>query len=404
MRFLRRTFLLVLLWPTLACADTVTILEPTQGSRLWPAFDGAEEGRDRLRLRLTQVADGFNRPTDIQAIPDAPGQFAILEKSGQAWRVDVRTRKATRWFRMKVLTRSEQGLLGIAFHPRFSQNGRFFVHASVRKGQRKLSQISEWRAAGRTKSRAAKTRVLLEEVQPWPNHNAGQLAFGPDGMLYIGLGDGGSGNDPLEAGQNANMLLGAMLRIDVDSGARPYGIPPDNPYVGQADARPEIWAIGLRNPWRFSFAPDGRLIAADVGQNRWEEITFVGRGDNLGWNVREGAACFRPAKNCVRGKMRDPFYVYGRREGVSVTGGYVYTGQTIPSLRGRYVFGDFASGRLWAIPVPTKDRLVKRTEALSLGRWGVSPSAFGLGHDGELYVLDFAEGGVYRLEPEGARK
>jgi glucose/arabinose dehydrogenase len=243
--------------------------------------------------------------------------------------------------------------------------------------------------------------VLLEVEQPYQNHNAGQLVFGPDGMLYVGLGDGGFRDDPKGNGQNPGVLLGKMLRIDVNGSddKAPYRVPPDNPFIGKPGFRPEIWAWGLRNPWRYSFDPQGRLIVADVGQDRWEEIDIVQAGDNLGWQVREGFVCARKdPQNCEPTGMTDPFFVYGRQDGASITGGYVYSGSRVPALRGLYVFGDFVSGRLFALALPA-ERTTRIAEPIALGHWPLLPSTFGRDANGELYVATFANGDIYRFAP-----
>jgi glucose/arabinose dehydrogenase len=211
-------------------------------------------------------------------------------------------------------------------------------------------------------------------------------------MLYVGLGDGGAANDPQDNGQKPGALLGKMLRLDVDGASL---VPSDNPFVGREGWRPEIWAYGLRNPWRYVFAPDGRLVVADVGQNLWEEVSVVGRGDNMGWARREGAHCFPPKRQCSAEGMVDPIHEYGREEGISITGGVFATGDAVPALRGKYLFADFGSGRFWAIDLP---KGVQRVDTVhSLGRWPVTPSAFGRDAAGNVYVADFARGIVYRF-------
>jgi glucose/arabinose dehydrogenase len=250
---------------------------------------------------------------------------------------------------------------------------------------------------------ASETRAVLEVKQPYDNHNGGQIAFGEDGYLYIALGDGGDGGDPHRNGQNRNTLLGKILRIDVDrtDGGMQYGIPSDNPFVGDPSARAEIWAYGVRNPWRFSFDRGGRMIVADVGQDRFEELSFAGRGGNLGWRQREADVCFEaPADGspCDDGLMREPFLAYGREDGQSVTGGLVYEGSAIPELRGKYLFADFVRGKFWALDLPdVSDDRVSPRALLSLGRFSVMPSAFARDVVGELYVADFGRGSVYRI-------
>jgi glucose/arabinose dehydrogenase len=241
-------------------------------------------------------------------------------------------------------------------------------------------------------------RVLLEVRQPFSNHKGGQLAFGPDGFLYIGLGDGGSGGDPYENAQNKNVLLGKILRIDVDRPTvdRPYGIPVDNPFAA-GGGRPEIFALGLRNPWRFSFDREtGRLFAGDVGQDEVEEIDIVVKGGNYGWNRMEGTQCYQPRVNCPREGFILPVAEYRHDEGVAVTGGFVYRGKTLPALQGLYVFGDFGTSTVWTIPATAAPGLRERT--LLLPRSGLELSSFGEDAQGELYLLDL-RGGIYRLVP-----
>jgi glucose/arabinose dehydrogenase len=293
---------------------------------------------------------------------------------------------------------SELGLLGLAFHPRYADNGLFYLDTNPRGGGPLRTQISEWfwRSDMSGKQLATQKRVLLEIEQPYKNHDGGQVAFGPDGYLYIGMGDGGSRADPQGNGQNLGSLLGKMLRIDVNS-APGYAVPPDNPFLKTPGARPEIWAYGLRNPWRFSFDPKGRLIAADVGQDSFEEVDIVSAGANMGWNVREATHCFNPKDGCPKGDMVDPIFEYGREAGQSITGGFVYQGTRIPWLRDKYVVGDFVTGRLWALELPSDASHPAKAEEL-----GVFPhafSSFARAPNGEIYALDFARGLVLAILP-----
>jgi len=330
--------------------------------------------------------------------------MVVLEKGGTARWVDLDSGRSEAWLSLPVVTVSEQGLLGLAFHPEFQSNGRFFLNYTAEESGSDHSFVAEWRVKpGVDLRRSAPTahRVLMQVSQPYHNHNGGQLAFGPDGHLYIGWGDGGYADDPKGNGQNPATLLGAMLRIDVDhspDGAA-YSAPADNPFVGDPRSRPEIWAIGLRNPWRYSFSPDGRLIVADVGQDTVEEITIVAAGENHGWNIREGRRCFSPSSGCQTEGLVAPIYEYERADGMSVTGGYVYTGARIPALEGLYVFGDFITGAMWAIPLPAStDPPPPMPEASALGRWPILISSFGQDEAGELYVAGFGKGVVYRLD------
>ncbi len=367
--------------------------EPPEGDWI-PVFDGPDADRDPLRVDLVPVAEGFDRITDLQFVPGASDLLVVLQQGGQAWWTDLATGERGLLFEIEVTGASEQGLLGLAFHPDFEENGRFYVNATPSGVRPEVSRVSAWEVAegGLRAGEARAVATVLEVEQPYQNHNAGQLAFGPDGYLYIGWGDGGFRNDPEGHGQDATTLLGSMLRIDVD-GPPPYAIPADNPFVDDPEIPDETWAIGLRNPWRYSFAPDGRLIVADVGQDAWEEVSLAEAGDNLGWAVREGSHCFPPDADCPTEGFVDPIHDYTRHEGISITGGYVYTGEAVPALAGLYVFGDFGSGRLWAIP------LAPDPPVLALGRWPMLVSTFGRDAAGEIYVAAYGQGTVHRITP-----
>jgi glucose/arabinose dehydrogenase len=368
---------------------------PVAPHDLSPRFKGPDLERDQVPVTLVVVAEGFKAPVDMQFVPGQPGHAVVLSQRGQARWLDLAARTHTPWISLTVATSSEQGLLGLAFHPGFAQNGRFFLNYVVKHERAGLTIVEEWKTDPAAPSGPpSAVRRILEVRQPYQNHNGGQLQFGPDGMLYVGLGDGGFRDDPEGHGQNTQTLLGSMLRLNVDAGER---VPPDNPFVGTPGVRPEIWAYGLRNPWRYSFAPDGRLIAGDVGQDKWEEITEVPRGANLGWALREGQACFPPQAECPEAKTHPPLYTYARDDGGSVTGGLVYTGTALPALAGLYVFGDFLTGRLWAIPLPAAGE-GPVTAPKALGRFPVRPSAFARDSSGELYVLDYS-GRVLALRP-----
>jgi glucose/arabinose dehydrogenase len=377
---------------------------PDPAAPLRPRFEGQDERRKRIAIDLTTVADGIEQPTDIQFPPGIDGYAVVLSKTGTAhWlRLDGGTHGEL--FRVAVETDVEEGLLGLAFHPKFAQNGRFFINYVAAAGGKDMSRVAEWRLAqgGEFRTRkASAVRTLLEVEQPYANHNGGALAFGPDGQLYIGFGDGGFRDDPHGHGQNGDTLLGSMLRIDVDETGEghAYGIPRDNPFLGKPGFKPETWAYGLRNPWRYSFDPQGRLIVADVGQNAWEELHIATAGDNLGWAIREGFACFaEDHKGCERKDLVDPIFVYGRNDGVSITGGFVYTGTRIEALHGLYVFGDFGSGRLFALRLP-EDRKQRVQQPIALGRWPIMPTTFGRDHQGELYLGEFKRGAILRIVP-----
>ncbi len=313
-----------------------------------------DSGPDRLRLEL--VADGLRDPIGLTSAGDGSGRLFVNERDGVVRVIDPDGRLQDRPFvdlSDRIAAGGERGLLGLAFHPDFATNRRLFVHYSrAGDGATVVSELTA--SADLQTADPGSERVLFTVPDPFVNHNGGQLAFGPDGYLYIGLGDGGGGGDPLQNGQNPDVLLGKILRIDVDAqDARPAHtrIPADNPFgpggANPGGGRPEIWALGLRNPWRFSFDPDGGdLYIGDVGQGSWEEIdrqpADSAGGENYGWNVMEGRHCF--GGDCDQTGYVKPIAEYSHDLGCSVTGGYVYRGTAQPELQGVYVFGDYCSG------------------------------------------------------------
>jgi glucose/arabinose dehydrogenase len=297
----------------------------------------------------------------------------------------------------RVLNSGEAGLLGIAFHPDFATNGEVFV-SYVESSQ--ISVISRFHSFDSNLTLdPASEEILLTVIQPQDNHNGGDIHFGQDGFLYIGFGDGGGTQ---ENGQNTTTLLGAMVRIDVDI-AMGYDIPPGNPFAGNTPSVqgvcgancPEIYAWGFRNPWRFSFdSVTDELWVADVGQGAWEEVDRVELGENYGWNTREGAHCFNPSSGCSTAGLTDPITEYSHSLGNSITGGFVYHGTAIPGLQGHYVFGDFVSGRIWAVPADspigtTPTQIADTTHSIS---------AFAEGVNGEIYVVDYG-GSIHQIVP-----
>jgi glucose/arabinose dehydrogenase len=358
---------------------------------------GGDPGR--IEVTLAPRVDGLEQPTELAFVPGQPDLLVVLQKTGRAlWATADGNARGT-LLQLDVVTRSEQGLLGLAFHPDFATNGRFFVNWNPAEGPSR-TVVQEWRVppgADLRTAKAAPHHVVLEVEQPYANHDGGQLLFGPDGMLYVPLGDGGFKDDIHGHGQNRGTLLGSILRLDVDGG-EPYAVPPDNPWIGVDGVRPEIWAYGVRNPWRSTFAPDGRLVVADVGQNTWEEVGFARKGANLGWNAWEGRHCFPPGETGCGGDVVLPFFEYGREAGISITGGAVYEGTGIPALTGLYVFADFVSGRLWALPLPRDDGPVSPAALRSLGSWPVRFSTFARAPDGALWTADFGGGRLLRLE------
>jgi glucose/arabinose dehydrogenase len=293
---------------------------------------------------------------------------------------------------------NEEGLLGLALDPGFAENGFIYVYYTAQEGARRsvVSRMATTGVGTGRRADPASELVIMEIPQPYANHNGGNMVFGPDGMLYIGLGDGGSAGDPQGNGQDTGTLLGSILRIDVSQSTEeePYRVPADNPLVNVAGARGEIWAYGLRNPWRFSFdRKTGELWAGDVGQNAIEEIDVIAKGENYGWNVMEGTQCFRPATGCDQEGLELPVAEYDHSGGrCSVTGGYVYRGDGNPSLRGHYVFADFCSGEMWAMDAE------QRSEVMRIMEGGPVIASFAEDIDGEVYALSF-DGRIYRLAP-----
>ncbi len=381
-------------------------LLPANAQALEPTFDGPDEGREKTAVRLEPVAGGYGTVTDIQFVPDSPGLMIVLQKEGEARWVDLNAGEQGVLLEIDVKTDVEEGLLGLAFHPDYEENGKFYLNYVVEVMGKDVSRVGEWQMNGDPKAGKAKeNRVIMVLEQPRPNHNAGQLQFGPDGYLYVGWGDGGGAGDPFDAGQDPSTMLGSMLRIDVDrpdeENDKPYGIPEDNPFVGREGFLPETWAYGFRNPWRYSFAPDGRLILNDVGQNSWEEVNIVASGRNYGWNIREGRHCYEPPEGCPSEGLTNPIYEYEwGEEGQSTTGGYVYLGDAIPALKNKYVFGDYVSGRIWAIDLPPADVVEyaeQKIEAVALGKFPLRITTFGRDASGEVYVGNASKGIVYRI-------
>lgn len=349
----------------------------------------------RMGLRARLVTTRVDSPVALCSPASDPRLF-VVEQPGRIRIVRDGQVGARPFLDLTSLVsyQGERGLLGLAFHPRYSQNGLFVVNYTGRDGH---TRIVRYRVSpDRDSADVSSALEILRIEQPFSNHNGGTVAFGPDSMLWIGMGDGGSGGDPRGYARNPRSLLGKMLRIDIDRGS-PYAIPPGNPFADGRAGRPEIWATGLRNPWKFAFdRVTGLLWIADVGQNRWEEIDAVDArraGLDFGWNLREGSHGYGPARAAPPGLV-EPVFEYGRDEGCSVTGGLVYRGQALPALRGRYLFSDYCSGWLESLRL-------ERGVVVERIRWDVGDlgrvSAFGEDASGEVYVLDHS-GRILRLE------
>ncbi|PXW88396.1 glucose/arabinose dehydrogenase [Nitrosomonas sp. Nm84] len=348
-------------------------------------------------LSFVPVVNGLERPIHITHAGDGKGRLFIVEQSGRIRIVSNSSLQPTPFLDIsdRVGCCGERGLLSAAFPPDFAAKGYFYVNYTNTAGNTVVSRFS---ATGTGDvADATSESIILTVDQPFSNHNGGQIAFGPDGMLYIGMGDGGGGGDPLESGQNPSSLLGKLLKIDVESGAQPYAIPANNPFAGASNTRPEIWASGLRNPWRFSFDREsGDLYIADVGQGQYEEINVQAAnslgGENYGWNILEGAHCFQQP-SCDTSGLINPVLEYDHvTGGQSVTGGHVYRGGIFPRMRGVYLFGDFVSGRLAGMR-----RSGSGFESTLLADTDFGISSLGEDESGEVYVADI-NGTVYRIE------
>lgn len=348
-----------------------------------------------LQIELQQIATGFTRPVYLTHAGDDSGRLFVVEQAGRILILRDGQALSTPFLdiRDRVESGGEKGLLSVAFHPQYKENGRFFVNYTARKEGILKTVIAEYRVSPSNPDLADRTeKIILEIEQPFGNHNGGLNKFGSDGFLYIGLGDGGAAGDPLNNGQSLETLLGKILRIDVDS-RESYAIPSDNPFVGMTNAQGEIWAYGLRNPWRFSFDRcTGRLFAGDVGQNRLEEIDLIEKGKNYGWRIMEGSQCYDPPTLCNTQGLELPIAEYDHSLGCSVTGGYVYRGTQYPALIGHYLFGDYCSGRIWSLTENSSGRWTMRQLIDS----PFSISSFGEDEQGELYVVHYG-GAIYRV-------
>ena len=344
----------------------------------------------------------FPRPVDLQHAGDNTNRIFIVEQAGviSVFPNDAAAPSKKTFLDIQARVNdsgNEEGLLGLAFHPNYESNGYFYVNYTASNPRRTvISRFSV--TANADVADPASEHIILQFDQPYSNHNGGQISFGPDGYLYIASGDGGSGGDPQGNGQSLTTLLGKILRIDVNNtqGANQYAIPADNPYKSNTNGyREEIYAYGLRNPWRFSFdIPTNQLWTGDVGQNNYEEIDIIEKGGNYGWNVMEGLHCFEPLTGCIQTGLRAPVWEYNHNLGISVTGGFVYRGPTVPELTGKYIFADFGSSRVWAL---TLNQFGGKPSNVQLFQASFNVSSFGVDQNNELYLCGF-DNKIYRLE------
>jgi glucose/arabinose dehydrogenase len=358
-------------------------------------FSFAVSARQIPQIRLNQIADGLQNP--IGVFDDGTGRLFVIEQPGRILIIDNGELNPTPFLdiRDEIYSGSlECGLLGLAFHPDFKKNHRFYVNYTTEKFGHLQTRLSEFTAdASNTHADPGSEREVMRFDQPYENHKGGCMMFGPDKMLYIGVGDGGSGQDPLNYGQNLGVIFAKILRIDVDHG-QPYKVPPDNPFVGRKGAIPETWCWGMRNPWRFSFdCKTGALWCGDVGQELWEEIDLIEKGKNYGWSAREGKHGFKPER--AVGQLTDPIKDYNHGEGHCIIGGYVYRGKSIPALEGIYVYGDYVDG--WIAGLGCDG--TKVTFDAHLLQSSLHISSFGQDRDGELYVCARESGQLFVIAP-----
>ncbi len=399
----------ILLGGLLAAAMLLGALPGTVGATPipWSTTAGPDpQAPSAATIKLTKVADGLSQPVFITSAHDGTDRLFIVEKTGAIRILSGGVVLPTPLIDLssKVSGGAEQGLLGLAFHPKFKTNRKFYVDYTNRSGN---TVIREYKVSATDPNRVepGSARRILWIKQPYANHNGGMIAFGPDGYLYIGTGDGGSGGDPGNRAQSKSTLLGKILRINVNgsTATHNYKIPRSNPYVGRK-GRNEIWQRGVRNPWRFSFdRANGNLWIGDVGQSRYEEIdrarktsSGAGRAANWGWHVMEGFHCYQPATGCNKTGRRRPLldYTHARNGRCAVTGGYVYRGSAVPALRGWYVFGDYCSGEIFTVPSTASAQPPK----VVLQGPGGHVSSFGESASGELFVV-YLGGTIYRIDP-----
>ena len=361
--------------------------------------DGSNKMASQISFTRSFPNLTFINPIAINQPPGDGTRWFLIEKGGQVLMFpndDTATAASVSAdFRSVVDDRGEGGLLGMAFHPSFSGSGQvyfYYTETGIDPSTPLVSRLNRFNMNMNGIIDTGSGNIILSVDQPETNHNGGDIKFGPDGYLYIGLGDGGGSGDPEGNGQDTATLLGSVLRIDVDN-ERPYAIPAGNEFASSSTNRPEIFAWGFRNPWRFSFDElTGDMWAGDVGQRAWEEIDLVVSGGNYGWNIEEGDHCFSPPVGCDDTGLIDPVFEYGRNEGQSVTGGYVYRGSSMPAFQGHYLFADWASGDLWGF-----DASSVLPEVKLLADTDMRIVSFAQDGNSELYVVDYSGGGIYRL-------
>lgn len=347
---------------------------------------------EQIVLRKAFEQKPFIQPVALVQAGDENDRWYLVEQRGLIHTFLAKDQSRTIFVDLgdRVSSGGEKGLLGMAFHPDYPKKPFVFLSYTGKDKGELVSYVSRFTSDHKNlKINPSSEKKIISVTQPWGNHNGGHIAFGPDGYLYIGWGDGGWAGDPKNHGQNKKTLLGSLLRIDINK--EPYAIPLDNPFAsGKQGARKEIYAYGLRNPWRWNFDREtGELWLADVGQDDWEEINIIKKGGNYGWNIKEGTHCFAMTP-CIDKSLIDPIHEYGHQFGQSITGGYVYRGKKLMAYQGQYIFGDFVSGTIW-----TLDRESRKSR--NLAKTGSNIASFAQGNDGELYVLDYASGTISKI-------
>lgn len=348
------------------------------------------------KISLTQYASGLSQPVQITNANDGSGRLFVVQQGGQIRIVKNGVLQSEPFLDItsRVSCCGERGLLGVAFPPKYASKKYFYVNYTDSSGDTVVARY--YVTNNPDVANSNKQEVVLKVEQPYANHNGGQLAFGKDGYLYIGMGDGGSSGDPQNNAQNPASLLGKMLRIDVESGTAPYSIPPSNPFKNTPGYRAEIWALGLRNPWRFSFdRKTDDLYIGDVGQNAYEEVNFESSaskgGKNYGWKIMEASQCFE-SSTCNKKGLTLPIAEYEHSQGCSVTGGTVYRGQNYPNMNGIYFYGDYCSGRLWGL-----QRSGNAWQNTLFSDTPYSISSFGEDQAGNVYITDYGSGNIYKI-------
>ncbi|MCH8210518.1 MAG: PQQ-dependent sugar dehydrogenase [Planctomycetes bacterium] len=411
-QLLRSSIACLVLGGTGACAGGESPQAEAQTAQdSTPTATAPDESLPTVRLSRAFPRLTFTRPIYLTHAGDGSDRLFVVEQRGRILvfqnRSDVTAAQEFLDIRPIVRMRhNEEGLLALAFHPKYAENGRFYVYYTASDPRRGV--LSRFSVSVDDPGRAdpSSEQVILEVEQPWGNHNGSTVLFGPDGYLYMSLGDGGAANDPHNNGQDLSTLLATIIRIDIDrqDPDRNYAIPKDNPFVNRPGARGEIWAYGLRNIWRMSFDREtGDLWGGDIGQGKFEEIDLIVKGGNYGWNIREGKHDFRPRESAE--PLIDPVVEYGRREGLSVTGGYVYRGDRVPQLRGAYIYADYVSRKIWGLRYEGGKVTMHREIFSGSGRAYVT--SFGEDAAGELYICAFdspdgrggSDGRIYRLNP-----